>query len=371
MFCTANNIIERIPDSIIVGGQDFHVQGIAIDKHKGCAYFSFTTRLIKTDLNGNIIGSVDGLEGHLGAIAFNPDDGNIYASFERKDDEIGNSITKKLGAKAINKNNSVFYIAIFDGDKIQKEGMNPNSDEVMHTVRVLDAIDDYKASVTNRGKTVEHRYGCSGIDGIMFAPLIGSKDKKTNYLYVGYGIYGDTTRIDNDYQILLCYDQPSLEKHKKPVMNTINGADDTIKPLRKFFLMTGNTTYGVQNMTYDSSNGNCLLFVYPGKKSAYPNYSLFAFNIAQKPMYRQLENIDNPERQWIIELNDTGNKDESSGISGWNFKWGSTGICHLDREYFYISVNGRDDQGKEFCKAILYKWTGDKTMPFVRQSLNN
>ena len=38
-----------------------HVQGIAVDKEKGYMYFSFTTTFVKTDMEGNVIGSVKGL----------------------------------------------------------------------------------------------------------------------------------------------------------------------------------------------------------------------------------------------------------------------------------------------------------------------
>ena len=47
-----------------------HIQGIAVDPKKGYIYYSFTTKLIKAKLDGTIVGSVDGLTGHLGCIAF-------------------------------------------------------------------------------------------------------------------------------------------------------------------------------------------------------------------------------------------------------------------------------------------------------------
>ena len=43
-----------------------HCQGIAIDTKREFMYFSFTTALIKTDLAGNVVGTVTGLLGHLG-----------------------------------------------------------------------------------------------------------------------------------------------------------------------------------------------------------------------------------------------------------------------------------------------------------------
>ena len=47
-----------------------HCQGIAVDMQKGYIYYSFTTKLVKSDLHGNIIGSVESLTGHLGCIDF-------------------------------------------------------------------------------------------------------------------------------------------------------------------------------------------------------------------------------------------------------------------------------------------------------------
>lgn len=364
LYVSASNPVKELPDSIFIGNQDFHVQGIALDKQKEHIYFSFTNRLIKTDLKGNIIGSVDNFEGHLGAMTLNPEDGRIYASLECKNDEIGANIAKKMGTKAISKNNSVFYIAIFDGDKINKEGMNPQTDAIMNTVCVQEAVKDYQATIVNQGKSREHRYGCSGIDGVMFAPMIGNEKRDKFYLYVGYGIYSDTTRTDNDYQILLCYDPKDLERYEKPVKWGSSHTSGSQKPKRKFFLKTGNSSYGIQNMTYDASSDSCYIAVYKGKKSNYPNYSLFSFDATQIPSFSLLEGFDKSEKQWTIRLGELGSRDEKSGICGWNFPWGSTGICPAGNNYFYISENHRDKDGKECCTARLYKWTGDSLKPF-------
>ena len=43
-----------------------HIQGIAVDRAKGYVYYSFTTKLVKARLDGEIVGTVDGLVGHLG-----------------------------------------------------------------------------------------------------------------------------------------------------------------------------------------------------------------------------------------------------------------------------------------------------------------
>ena len=53
-------------NSIKIGGfTTGHIQGIATDKERKYMYYSFTTSLVKTDMDGNIIGTVKGLAGHL------------------------------------------------------------------------------------------------------------------------------------------------------------------------------------------------------------------------------------------------------------------------------------------------------------------
>ena len=70
MLClafTANALnVNDLPRTIDPGLQGRnHVQGVVVDLKNKCAYFSFTTLLLKTDLQGNPLGSVKGLTGHL------------------------------------------------------------------------------------------------------------------------------------------------------------------------------------------------------------------------------------------------------------------------------------------------------------------
>ena len=74
---------KNLARQIFSGEQDqFHVQGIAFDPVSKNLYLSFTTSLVKVDQQGNLIGSVINLTGHLGCMSYNPDDGRIYASLE-------------------------------------------------------------------------------------------------------------------------------------------------------------------------------------------------------------------------------------------------------------------------------------------------
>jgi hypothetical protein len=71
-------VFMEYPRLISVGGfRDGHVQGIAVDAKREYMYFSFTTRLVKTDMHGRVVGSVKGLAGPLGCIAYNYEDGRV------------------------------------------------------------------------------------------------------------------------------------------------------------------------------------------------------------------------------------------------------------------------------------------------------
>ena len=191
--------VSKLPRQIYSGEQGpFHVQGIAVDLDRGYMYFSFTTTLLKTDMQGNLLGSVEGMTGHLGCMTLNPDDGRLYASIEYKHDAIGKGILNKLEGVR-NDEQTGFYVAVFDVDRIDRIGMNAEKDDVMKTVYIKEAVDDYYAKVSNNGQELEHRFGCSGIDGVTFAPAFGQSRDGKKYLYVAYGIYGDTLRTDNDY----------------------------------------------------------------------------------------------------------------------------------------------------------------------------
>ena len=318
-----------LPSQIYSGEHGkFHVQGIAYDAARQCMYISFTTALLKFDMQGRLVASVEGLTGHLGCLAMNPDDGRLYGSIEYKHDTIGKGISKGTGTT--NSEEDGFYIAIFDLDRLTRQHMDAS--DVMTTVYIKEALTDYSASVSNGGRQVEHRFGCSGIDGVTFAPAPGKQHGK-HLLYVAYGVYGDTERTDNDYQVLLAYDVSRWQRYEQPLSPTNLHKSGPAKPKAKYFAHTGNTTYGIQNLAYDPWTGYILAAVYPGKKPQYPNYGLFAMKGLVLPV-----------------------------AQGWHFPWGSTGICSLGDCHFYISHNGKKD-GLQNTTVHLYRWTDDAERP--------
>lgn len=352
LLCSAA-LATELPDSVYVAVKDGHVQGIALDREKGYMYFSFTSSFIKTDLEGNVIGTINRIQGHLGAMTMGPD-GRVYASLECKDDVIGQGISQRLGVENLSHENSVFYVAIIDVDRLDRKGMDPEKDGVMTTVCIRDACRDY----------VDHTFGCSGIDGVTFAPGIGKCGKKL-YLYVAYGIYGDNSRSDNDNQVLLCYDIKNWKrKYETPVVFGTVPTNGPEKPMHKYFIYTGNTTWGVQNMAYDAHTGRIYMAVYKGKKPDFPNYPLFSLDVKQRPAKGVPPGLD--AKHEILKLSDAGLLDEASGVRGWDFKWGSTGLCPLGDGLWYISENHKDKAtGIQSCTARLYRWNGQGKQVFI------
>jgi len=334
-----------------------HCQGIAVDQAHGWVYFSFTTLLVKTDLTGRLLGTVTGLMGHLGCIAFNEEDGRLYGSLEYKNDAIGKSILKRLGSDA--QLNDAFYIALFDGEKIDREGLDACGDGVMTSVYLKTVVEDFKADVTCAGQTFAHRHGCSGIDGVTFAPIPGGGPRR---LWVAYGVYGDTERPDNDYQVILSYDPAGWPDLAQPLSQENMHTAGPEKPEETYFVYTGNTTYGVQNMEYGPATGNILLAVYKGKKEAFPNHSLYVIDGHVPPRAESLRGVAYRPQGQVLTLLSNGTAETTPG---WDFPYGSTGLCHLGNAWYYVSCDGRNEDGLFYTNVKLCRWNGTDPLEIV------
>ena len=342
-----------------------HVQGIVLDG-KGNVYMSFTDMIVKTDLDGNLIGTVTGLLGHLGCLDYNPADGLVYGSLEYKDDIIGQGILERNSSSL--KYRNTFYIAMIDGDKIVREGMDAGEDGVVRCVALPMVAADYEAKVKIGEKVFEHRLGCSGIDGVSFGPDFGKAHSNgRNFLTVAYGIYSETDREDNDYQVLLQFNTKKWAKRWARPLKTGDLHRRGPKRARKtFYAYTGNTSWGVQNLEYDPWTGYWLMAVYKGKKENFPNYSLFAVDGAARPVKKNLKGVPYIRKGLVVPLEGTmeGEAPDDS-IHGWMFPYGSTGIHSFGNGRYYISENSRDkDNNLESTTLRLYRWTGVDEGPF-------
>lgn len=331
-----------------------HIQGIAVDEKNGYIYYSFTTKLVKATLDGEIIGSLDGLVGHLGCIAFNESDGKLYGSLEYKNDGIGKGILNALGDTS--EYEDAFYIARFDVDKIDRLGIPCEESDIMKCIYLSEVVKDYKGVGKDKdGKEVPHRYGCSGIDGTTFAPLPGKKPEDGMYLYVAYGIYSDLQRVDNDHQVILCYDIGAWDSYAEPLNQKKMHRSGPKAPLHKYFVYTGNTQFGVQNLEYDKYTDSMLMAVYRGNKPEYPNYDLYMLDLTQPA--KEVEICGTDEFGELLSLKKIGNKREDEEIYGWYFPHGSTGLYSFGNGEWLISENRLTTEGQ--CGYIFrYIWNG-------------
>ena len=338
-----------------------HIQGIAVDSKREFIYVSFTTLLVKLDMQGNVIGSVTGLLGHLGCLEFNEEDGRVYGSLEYKNDAIGKGILKQEGASEPVEDG--FYVAIFDVDKINRKGMSAERDGVMTTVLLKTVLDDYKATVpTSLGKNSPHRFCCSGIDGITFGPSFDGKGG--HLLTVAYGVYKDIDRTDNNYQVLLQYDTKNWSKYEAPISQGKLHQQGPSKPKGRYFVYTGSTSWGVQNLEYDKERNLWFLAAYKGKKLEFANYTLFVVDGSKVATKAPLQGYEYQRQGKLLSLAEMGNTDpRNPEIRGWHNRLGAMGLCSLGDGLYYIAEGGKTKQGRT-ARIYLARFTGSATEAF-------
>ena len=368
MGCTSlyaqTSAVRDLPRSIYTGlWRAGHVQGIALDTERKHIYYSFTTMLVKTDLQGRVIGTVTGLLGHLGCIDFNDEDGRLYGSLEYKNDAIGKGIMRQ--EKSDKTLQDGFYVAIFDVEKIVREGMSAEKDGIMTSVFLPTVLADYKASVpTAKGAKTPHRFGCSGFDGLTFGPEFG-KSNGRKMLTIAYGIYRDKDRSDNDYQVLLQYDTRNWSKFEAPLSQENMHRNGPAKPESYYFVYTGNTTYGVQNLEYDAESNLWFMAVYKGKKEQFANFSTFVVDGSKAPRKEWLRGVEYLKKGKVLSLLEKGMQDaQNPDIYGWRDDIGAKGLCAIGDGYFYAAQGKKTKQGQD-CDARLYKFVGAENQGFV------
>lgn len=332
-----------------------HIQGIAVDADKGHVYYSFTNMLVKYNFKGELLGTLVGWTGHLGDITYNEDDGRIYGSLEYKRE-------------------NAFYIAVVDGHALERIGLDNQRSKIMRTVHLEEVVRDYAADMDADGgfdgdtaDTPDHRYGTSGIDGVAFGPAFGRTDGR-NLLTVGYGIYSNVDRTDNDHQVILQYDVSGWDRFAAPLDEAALHRMGPKQPAGKYFLRTGNTRYGIQNLAYDSGMQRWFFGVYPGRKPAFPNYTLFSVSASARPEIGELVGVRSaPGSGWeqgmLLQLAPDGLADPATGIRGWHQK-ADVGFQPMGQGLFYVADNA-GGPGWQGATITLMRWTGDPETPLV------
>ncbi|MES2694583.1 MAG: hypothetical protein V4773_13990, partial [Verrucomicrobiota bacterium] len=291
----------------------------------------------------------------LGDLDFNPRDGRVYGSLEYKKDK-------------------AFYIAVIDVSRLNEVGVEVTKSEIFRTVYLPEVAKDYTADVNGDGvfdgdvgKGADHRYGCSGIDGVSFGPQFGRTDGP-RLLTVAYGIYANTNRSDNDHQVLLQYDVSQWARYERPLSEAAPHHSGPADVHGKYFVRTGNTTYGVQNLAYDEAQQRWFLGVYKGIKTTFPNYLMFAVEARTAPARGKLVGVTGPdgkgtEEGLLLALASDGLKDAATGVRGWNQK-SDVALQPLGHGLFYLGLNS-GTRGKQSADLTLHRWTGDATNPFA------
>lgn len=348
-----------LPRSIFAGEwTNGHIQGIAIDTERRYIYYSFTTILVKADLEGRIIGTVKGITGHLGCISYNGGDRCVWGSIEYKHDSIGKGIMARTGVTIADED--AFYIAIFDVDKIDRLDMDAEADGIMTAVYLPEVCEDFAAE-GEQGRP--HRFACSGIDGVGFGPRFGERQVSPYMLYVAYGIYGDTDRDDNDNQVILEFDWRRIKSLALPLKQGAphhSGA----RCENRFFFYTGNTNWGIQNLEYDTYLDAWLVAVYVGKKECFRNPPMFVIDRRIAPETGELKGLCGREGM-LLTAAPIGTPDPATGVYGCDFNHGTTGIISLGNGYYYFSFEKklkREDIKYHSSDIKLCRYTGKGEM---------
>lgn len=354
----------NIPNQIPCGSswKNGHVQGIAIDTEKGHVYYCFTTVLVKTDFSGTVLGTVGHLAGHMGCITMDPQRRRLYGSLELKHDMIGRGVIEQNGNWNPSDEDS-FYLVAFDIDRIDRPGMNAETDGVMQAVYLSDVVHDYSEPDERCG--LEHRYGCSGIDGIGLGPVFGAPADSRQKIMIAYGIYGQPDRTGNDHQVILQFDPDVVDRYGQTLRQETPHHSGPAHSESRFFLYTGNTTFGVQNLEYDPFTRRWLAAVYEGKKAEYPNYPMFFIDGTVPPHEGELFGR-NGEHGLLLTL--ARGSESAGGITGCRFPLGQTGVWARGDGSFWFSTP-KHDRGSGLYSATLTGYRFDPSAPdlFVPQ----
>ena len=237
--------------------------------------------------------------------------------------------------------------------------MDAERDGLMKSLFLPDVLADYRGKGEPAGGTApDHRYGCSGVDGVCLAPPPGEPNGR-EAVWIAYGIYDDPARADNDHQVLLRCEKDVFGRYARPLRQS--GMHRTGAPLPRYFLYTGNTEYGVQNLEYDPFTRCVFLAVYRGHKPGFPNRDLYAADWTVPAKTVPLRGL----RETGLGLTLKGaDGPESDTVSGWELPCGQYGLYARGDGRFYITETA--EENGEQC-AYVHTYRFDAAAGFLRE----
>ena len=299
---------------------------------------------MKTDLAGTVLGSITGLPAHLGDITLNPKNGKVYGSIFWGDE------------------NPYYapYIAIFDPEQIHEIDESPEKNPALSLVHLKQLLADRFVDLDGDG-TDDGLYATAGVDGVGFGPRFGSTTGDW-LLTVTHSQWPDADREDNNHQILVQYDPDVFDTYAEPY--DTSKPDPTSGPTEidgQYFVYTGATRWGIQNLTYDPTLERWFLGVYAGSKPEFPNYTMFAVEAASQPVRQELPGIG--VEGDTLPLAEDGLRDEATGVRGW-FQKADVGLQAMGDGLYYLCTNSAVD-GLQTATLTLSTWTDDPQAPFA------
>jgi RNA polymerase sigma factor (sigma-70 family) len=205
----------------------------------------------------------------------------------------------------------------------------------------------------------DHRYDCSGIDGVSSARRSATDGKR--YLTVAYGVYGNTKRTDNDHQVLLQYDITDWGRYASPLTEAAphHNGPATPRASTSCAPATRATACRTWPMTRPSSAGSWASTRARSRPS--PTTCCSPSRRAPSPCWATCRRAGS-RRQGLgagelMALADDGLKDAATGVRGWNQK-ADVGFQPVGHGLFYVSANAKIE-GKQTADLTLMRWTGD------------
>lgn len=183
---------------------------------------------------------------------------------------------------------------------------------------------------------------------------------------VAYGVYRNNAREDNNHQVILQYDVSGWGKYERQLTQTEPHTSGPADEDAKYFVHTGNTHYGVQNLAYDEHNNLWYMGVYRGSKPGYPNRTLYVVDGTAAPQQQTIQGQPTQETGLVLPLLQQGLEHESTGIYGWEFK-SDVGIEPVGDGYFYVARDFDDYSSghkQEAATLELHRWTGEGASGF-------
>ncbi len=346
---------EDMPNHVYSGEHDvYHVQGITMDRGKGHIYYTFTNTLVKTDLEGNVLGTVKGYPGHMGDCTFNEQDGKLYATLQLS--------TGEYDWYGENK----YYVAIVDVEKITQVDTPYDTEGLMKVVNMSD-IFGYSQETLSTGFT--GRYGITGLDGCQIGPKFGTSTGM-NYLTVAAGVAdtcvgGVNARTDNDYQIIFQYDITTWWDSLAKPLDVDEPPNQTVKADGEYFLLTGNGSYGIQDVCYDEYTKQWYFITYGITNADFYAY-MYCFVVAADaaPVVGEIKGQPTAMQGNILQTVQKGTKHEvkngvhaGSVIYSYDFYEACTGLVGIGDGYFYVAIACDSSITKQYCDVYKYQWT--------------